>query len=137
MKNKKLQIWLPLFVALVMIAGMYLGYRMSENIPAKRNFFAYEKRSPVQEVLNLIQNRYVDPVGTDTLGDNAIEEMLGHLGMSHVSLRTLTRTDERKLLNGLYIDVEQSRTMARAMSFTPKARDIVIYKALRSDRSGT
>ena len=44
MKNKKLQIWLPLFVALVMIAGMYLGYRMSENIPAKRNFFAYEKR---------------------------------------------------------------------------------------------
>jgi len=79
MKNKKLQIWLPLFVALVMIAGMYLGYRMSENIPAKRNFFAYEKRSPVQEVLNLIQNRYVDPVGTDTLGDNAIEEMLGHL----------------------------------------------------------
>jgi carboxyl-terminal processing protease len=28
MRNKKLQVWLPLIFSLVMIAGMYFGYQL-------------------------------------------------------------------------------------------------------------
>jgi carboxyl-terminal processing protease len=37
------------------------------------------KRTPLQEVLDLINMKYVDSVNTDTLGNDAIQEMLTHL----------------------------------------------------------
>ncbi len=79
MSNNKFRIWLPLIFSLVMILGMVLGYKMKEKMPANTNFFYTAKKGTVQEVLDLITNRYVDPVKTDTLSNAAIEEMLTHL----------------------------------------------------------
>src|SRR5215212_3819544 len=78
MQNKKIQVWLPLLFSLVMIAGMFIGYRIKENMPG-RGFFYIEKRRPVQEVINLIENKYVDDVQTDSLADKAIDVILGQL----------------------------------------------------------
>ncbi|HYE54833.1 MAG TPA: S41 family peptidase, partial [Chitinophagaceae bacterium] len=41
--------------------------------------FKLAKRTPLQEVLDLINKNYVDSVNTDTLGNDAIQEMLTHL----------------------------------------------------------
>lgn len=41
--------------------------------------FFTQKRRPVQEVLNLIENKYVDMANRDSLGDAAIEAILGKL----------------------------------------------------------
>ncbi|MBX2925934.1 MAG: S41 family peptidase [Chitinophagaceae bacterium] len=79
MRNNKWKLWLPLLFSIVMIGGMFLGYKMKEKMPSSARFFSAEKKSPVQEVLDLISKRYVDPVKTDTLADAAIEEMLTHL----------------------------------------------------------
>lgn len=79
MNNRKLQVWLPALFALVMVAGMYLGYRLRENTNTAGSFFRMEKKSPLQEVLDLVRLKYVDPINTDTLGDDAIREMLMHL----------------------------------------------------------
>ncbi|MBX3256174.1 MAG: S41 family peptidase [Chitinophagaceae bacterium] len=79
MSNNKLKLWLPLFFSVIMILGMFLGYKMKEKMPSTARFFSVEKKSAVQEVLDLISRRYVDPVKTDTLADAAIEEMLTHL----------------------------------------------------------
>lgn len=79
MSNNKLKLWLPLVFSFVMIIGMFLGYKMKEKMPATTRFFVTDKKSTVQEVLDLISRRYVDPVRTDTLADAAIEEMLSHL----------------------------------------------------------
>lgn len=79
MSNNRFRLWLPLIFSLVMILGMFFGYKMREKMPAGVKFFSTEKKGPVQEVLDLIGNRYVDPIKTDTLADAAIQEMLTHL----------------------------------------------------------
>lgn len=76
---KKLQVWLPLLFALVLIAGMWIGFRLRENIPYSRGLFETAKHSSVQEVIDLINLRYVDKVNTDTLTDDAVQAMLAHL----------------------------------------------------------
>ena len=47
-------------------------------MPGKSFFFA-EKRRPVQEIIDLIKNRYVDDVQMDALADTAIQAMLSKL----------------------------------------------------------
>lgn len=78
MNNKKIQVWLPLLLSIAMVIGMFFGYRMRDNMPGKSFFFA-EKRRPVQEIMDLIKNRYVDDVKIDSLADTAIQAMLGKL----------------------------------------------------------
>ena len=78
MNRKKIQVWLPLLFSLTMIIGMYLGYKMRDNMPGKSFFFA-EKRRPVQEIMDLIKNRYVDDVQMEMLADTAIQAMLSKL----------------------------------------------------------
>ena len=78
MNNKKIQVWLPLLFSITLIAGMYLGFKMRDNMPGK-SFFYVEKRRPIQEIMDLIQNKYVDEVKTETLADTAIQAMLSKL----------------------------------------------------------
>lgn len=78
MNTKKKQVWLPLLFSLTMITGMYFGYKMRDNMPGKSFFFA-EKRKPVQEIMDLIKNRYVDDVQIEALADTAIQAILSKL----------------------------------------------------------
>ena len=59
MRNKKLQVWLPLIFSLVLIAGMFFGFELHKR-SGKPGFFARERRTSLQEALDLINNRYVD-----------------------------------------------------------------------------
>ena len=76
--KKKLQIWLPLLFSITMIAGMFLGYKMRDGLPGK-SFFYVEKRRPVQEIMDIIQNRYVDDVNMNKIADSGIQAMLSQL----------------------------------------------------------
>jgi carboxyl-terminal processing protease len=76
---KKIQVWLPLVFAIVMIIGMRIGFKLRENIPASQSFFQSGKRSSLQEVIDLVRLKYVDPVNTDTLTEDAVQAMLTHL----------------------------------------------------------
>jgi carboxyl-terminal processing protease len=76
---KKIQVWLPLLFAIVMIIGMRIGFKLRENIPASQGFFQSSKRSSLQEVMDLVRTNYVDPVNTDTLTEDAVQAMLTHL----------------------------------------------------------
>jgi carboxyl-terminal processing protease len=76
--NRKLQVWLPLLFSITLIAGMFVGYRMRDYMPGK-NFFSLDKAHPLQEVMDLINNKYVDDVRPDMLGDTAIAAILSKL----------------------------------------------------------
>lgn len=76
--NKKLQVWLPVLFAIVMVLGMAVGFKLREKTAGK-NFFLFSKKNSVDEVMNLIKNKYVDEVGIDSLQDAAIETMLSKL----------------------------------------------------------
>ena len=76
--NKNLKIWLPLLFSIVMIIGMIMGYKMRDAIPGK-SFFAIERASSIQEIINLLNNRYVDSINAKTLTDTAIQAILSKL----------------------------------------------------------
>jgi carboxyl-terminal processing protease len=78
MINKKVQVWLPLLFSITMIAGMFLGYTMRDNMPGKK-FFSTEKRRPFQEIMDLIKSKYVDDVKVENLMDTAIQAVLNKL----------------------------------------------------------
>ena len=78
MRNKKLQIWLPLLFSLVMIMGMLIGYRLKENSNTASSFFHVNK-SAVQQALDLINLKYVDAINTDTVEGEAMQVILSKL----------------------------------------------------------
>jgi carboxyl-terminal processing protease len=79
MGNKKLQVWLPLIFSMIMIGGMFFGFKLRENTASGTGFFKADKKTSLQEILDLIKQRYVDPVSLDSLQSNAIDEMMKHL----------------------------------------------------------
>lgn len=76
---KKLQVWLPLLFSVVLIIGMWIGSSLRKNIPFSKGLFDTARPSTVQEVMDLINIRYVDSVNQDSLSDDAVQAMLGHL----------------------------------------------------------
>ncbi|TAL42142.1 MAG: PDZ domain-containing protein, partial [Chitinophagaceae bacterium] len=79
MGNKKLQVWLPLLFSIILIAGMYFGFRLRENTPSSKGFFKTDRRTAIQEIMDLVRMNYVDSVKMDSLQDDAIREMMSHL----------------------------------------------------------
>ncbi len=75
---KKLNVWLPLLFAVVMVLGMLIGFRLYPNVHSG-GFFKTARLNRVQEVLDIINNKYVDTVYTDSLSEEAIQGMLTHL----------------------------------------------------------
>lgn len=78
MGNKKLQVWLPLIFSMVLIAGMFLGYKMN-NKGSSSGFFKSAKTTSLQEALDLIRLKYVDKVNVDSIQSGAIKEMMNEL----------------------------------------------------------
>lgn len=76
MLKRKLNIWIPTIFSLVFVAGLIVGYMVSGN---NNNGFFSKKNSALQEVYNLVNNKYVDTLKTDSLTEIAIEELLSHL----------------------------------------------------------
>lgn len=79
MRNKKLNVFLPLLFALVMILGMYLGFQLSGTLGRGRVIFSTHSTSSLQEILNLIKIKYVDTVNITRLNQKAIETILSEL----------------------------------------------------------
>jgi carboxyl-terminal processing protease len=86
MGNKKLQVWLPLLFSIVMIAGMFFGYKLGSQGNSHNGFFSTNSRSSLQEAVDLIKRRYVDSVRIDSLEGRAIQEMMSELDPHSVYL---------------------------------------------------
>ncbi len=86
MGNKKLQVWLPLIFSIIMIIGMFLGYKLGNQNGGNGSFFSGNKRSSLQEALDLIKMRYVDSVHIDSLQGKAIQEIMSELDPHSVYL---------------------------------------------------
>lgn len=76
MNNKKIQVWFPFFFAVSMVIGMFLGYKLRDKMPWSSNILRISTPGQIQEVLDLVRNRYVDPVNTDSLRELAIDKVL-------------------------------------------------------------
>lgn len=72
-KKKHLQIWTPLFLALAFSAGILVATFLS---PSQRHVGNSKQLHKFDEVLNLVNNYYVDSINTDKMFEGAIRAML-------------------------------------------------------------
>jgi carboxyl-terminal processing protease len=88
MVRKKVQVWLPLIFSVVMILGMVIGYKLRENTSGGDSFLKNSDRSPLQEAISLVQNKYVDNVNLDSLESPAINGLLDQLDPHSIYIPT-------------------------------------------------
>ncbi len=70
-----------------------------------KSFFYTEKRRPVQEIMDLIQNKYVDDVKADDLADTAIQAMLSKLDPHSVFIPAEQLQDVNEDLAGKFFGI--------------------------------
>ncbi len=85
--SKKIQAWLPLVLSVVMLLGMFTGYRLyralgwqnAEQSAANSAFFEAYKSNSLQQVMDLIDLKYVDSLGKDSLEIAGLEAIINKL----------------------------------------------------------
>jgi carboxyl-terminal processing protease len=97
---KKLNAWLPLLFALVMVLGMMIGFKLRENTSKQAGFFKLPTNNVLQEVVDLIHQKYVDSLQVDTLVQQTIEEMLKQLDPHSAYIPSSTVNDVAEDLQG-------------------------------------
>jgi carboxyl-terminal processing protease len=104
MERKKLKVWLPFLLSICMIAGIFIGFKMRDGLPG-RSFFSLEKRRPIQELMDLIENKYVDKVNINSLADTAIQAMLSKLDPHSVFIPARDLQDVNEDIQGSFFGI--------------------------------
>lgn len=119
MGSKKLQVWLPVLFAIVMIVGMLIGFQLKEKTMSPL-FFKSSTRSSIQELTELIKNRYVDKVSEDSINGLVANELLKHLDPHSVYIPSsdLSAANEDIMGNfqGIGIEFRQMNDTVNVMS---------------------
>jgi len=78
--NSKKQILQPIVFALILIAGIFIGYRI---LPAKlgnnQSLVIYPQTNKINSIMNLIEEQYVDTVNIEEIQEDIIPEVLKKL----------------------------------------------------------
>lgn len=75
-----LKVWTPLLFSLVMILGMVLGFNLRDSLRNKRNIVTVlERNDRLEQIIDLINEKYVDTVNVNALYDDAVNGILSHL----------------------------------------------------------
>ena len=99
MVNKKFQVWLPLLFSVLMILGMIIGYQLHDKTKSAV-FMSSGKKNSIQEVMDLIKERYVDTEKVDSVSQIVIDNLLSHLDPHSVYIPAKYLTDANQDLLG-------------------------------------
>jgi carboxyl-terminal processing protease len=70
-------VWTPLFFSLILILGMVLGFNLRDSLRNKRNLGTVIERSDrLEEIIDLVKQKYVDTVNSNLLYKDAISGIL-------------------------------------------------------------
>lgn len=99
-KNSTSEFSLPLLLSIVLIAGMFLGYKLSSSF--HHPFKTSSSKTYLDEFVQLIDQHYVDSINTDELYHDGIEGIIQHLDPHtvYISKKDLPRINEQ--LEGNY-----------------------------------
>lgn len=80
MSKKKVQVWLPLLFSVVLILGMVLGFKLKDSLRNKKDFTTIIQRNDrLEDIIELIEQKYVDTVNSNELYADAVNGILQHL----------------------------------------------------------
>jgi carboxyl-terminal processing protease len=78
-KTRKIIIWLPVFLAIAIIFGIYLGVKLQNRMLLSVQNNSASSAKKVGLIMNLIEENYVDTVDSKRIIEAAIPEMLKQL----------------------------------------------------------
>ena len=105
MGNNKRDIALPTIIAVLLILILFVCQFTSPSF----HLFGDNKQSTYQQVLELVKNKYVDPVNLDSLDSSAVEELLETLDPHSNYLSPSEVAASTELLKGHFQTIEQMR----------------------------
>ena len=77
MKNIRSSIYIPVLLALAVVAGILIGNKLNHNVG--KSYPATSNVNKFDAIVNLIQNAYVDSISTDSLIEKTIPQLLKNL----------------------------------------------------------
>jgi carboxyl-terminal processing protease len=91
----------PFLFAVILVSGIYLGYKIQERNSARyKVFFNTAGGSKLDNILRLIDAKYVDTVDQQKLYDDAISKMLENLDPHSVYLPPMEMKHEAEIMDG-------------------------------------
>lgn len=91
---RRLRIWTPVLFAVALSLGMTLGFNLRDTLRNKRDIGALiERNDRLEEIIDLIRERYVDTVDVNNLYHDAVEGIISHLD-PHTSYIPASRLEE-------------------------------------------
>ncbi len=79
-RSGRLRVWTPLLFSLIMVLGMSLGFKLRDTLRYKRDIQAIIMRNDrLEQIIDLITERYVDSVNTNLLYKDAVNGIISHL----------------------------------------------------------
>ena len=94
--NKKFLIFLPLIIALSVVAGIVIGNGLRNNSMAIPGFATSKSSNKINAILDLVVNGYVDSINTADLVEKTIPDMLKNLDphTTYIPARNMQEVDE-------------------------------------------
>lgn len=86
MKKLKFSVYIPVLLAIALIAGILIGNRLASNSGSGYN--SNSKANKLDALLDLIQNAYVDSISTDSIIEKTIPQLLKNLDPHTVYIPT-------------------------------------------------
>ncbi|RYD57449.1 MAG: S41 family peptidase [Sphingobacteriales bacterium] len=76
----RLKVWTPLLFSLILVFGMTLGFNLRDSLRTKRDIQTIiERNDRLEQIIDLIKEKYVDTVNANLLYQDAIMGILSHL----------------------------------------------------------
>ncbi len=96
MKNSKFSAYIPVLLAIALVAGILIGNRLTKNSGTNTPSLSMSNSNKLDAILDLIQNAYVDSVSTDSLVEKTIPELLKNLDphTSYIPAKDLVGVEE-------------------------------------------
>jgi len=129
MKRHKLYIWLPLMLAVVFVAGLWVGFLITGGEAASPG------QQKLQHILDIIDNEYVEEVDRDSIIEMAIPQMLSNLDPHsvYIAREDLDRVN-RDLESSFYGVGIQFQLMADTICVAQRVANVIYQsKALLSE----
>ncbi len=79
-RGSRLKVWTPLLFSFVMIFGMVLGFNLRDSLRNKRDIqTVIERNDRLEQIIDLVNEKYVDSVNINNLYRDAVNGILSHL----------------------------------------------------------
>lgn len=105
-KPGQIKVWTPLLFSLILILGMIMGFQLRDTLRQKRDIFTIVHRNDrLEQIIDLIKEKYVDSVDGNLLYEDAINGILSHLDPHTVYFRPEDYAEVNEGLEGSFFGI--------------------------------